>query len=91
MLRRVFAQPVEQMMALASFCGGGVLERHPRLRAAFLEANCAWAPWLLWRLDEAYEREADVFVPNWRWRQRSTSSGSAGSPSSRMKSLRSTR
>ena len=63
MLRRVFAQPVEQMMALASFCGGGVLERHPKLRAAFLEANCAWAPWLLWRLDEAYEREADVFVP----------------------------
>ena len=63
MLRRVFAQPVEQMMALASFCGGGVLERHPKLRAAFLEANCAWAPWLLWRLDEGYEREADVFVP----------------------------
>ena len=63
MLRRVFAQPVEQMMALASFCGGGVLERHPNLRAAFLEANCAWAPWLLWRLDEGYEREADVFVP----------------------------
>ncbi len=63
MLRRVFAQPVEQMMALASFCGGGVLERHPRLRAAFLEANCAWAPWLLWRLDEAYEREGDICVP----------------------------
>ena len=63
MLRRVFAQPIEQMMALASFCGGGVLERHPGLRAAFLEANCAWAPWLLWRLDEGYEREADVFVP----------------------------
>ncbi len=63
MLRRVFAQPVEQMMALASFCGGGVLERHPKLRAAFLEANCSWAPWLLWRLDEGYEREADVFVP----------------------------
>jgi predicted TIM-barrel fold metal-dependent hydrolase len=63
MLRRVFAQPVEQMMALGSFCGGGILERHPKLRVAFLEANCAWAPWLLWRLDEAYEREADVFVP----------------------------
>ena len=66
LLRRVFAQPVEQMMALASFCGGGVLERHPKLRAAFLEANCAWAPWLLWRLDEGYEREADVFVPELR-------------------------
>jgi predicted TIM-barrel fold metal-dependent hydrolase len=63
MLRRVFAQPVEQMMALGSFCGGGVLERHPALRVGFLEANCAWAPWLLWRLDEAYEREAEVFAP----------------------------
>jgi predicted TIM-barrel fold metal-dependent hydrolase len=64
MLRRVFAQPVEQMMALGSFCAGGILERHPKLRVGFLEANCAWAPWLLWRLDEAYEREADVFVPD---------------------------
>jgi predicted TIM-barrel fold metal-dependent hydrolase len=63
MLRRIFAQPVEQMMALGSFCAGGILERHPKLRVGFLEANCAWAPWLLWRLDEAYEREADVFVP----------------------------
>jgi predicted TIM-barrel fold metal-dependent hydrolase len=63
MLRRVFSQPIEQMMALGSFVGGGVLERHPNLRAAFLEANCAWLPWLLWRLDEGYEREADVFVP----------------------------
>ena len=63
MLRRVYAQPVEQMMALGSFVAGGILERHPSLRAAFLEANCAWLPWLLWRLDEGYEREADVFVP----------------------------
>jgi predicted TIM-barrel fold metal-dependent hydrolase len=33
-----------------------VLERFPRLRAAFLEGNCSWSPWLLWRLDEHYER-----------------------------------
>ena len=64
MLRRVYAQPMEQMLALGSFCGGGVLERHPRLKVAFLEANCSWLPWLLWRLDEGYEREADVFVPD---------------------------
>ena len=64
MLRRVFAQPMEQMLALASFCGGGVLERHPGLHVAFLEANCSWLPWLLWRLDEGYELEADVFVPD---------------------------
>jgi predicted TIM-barrel fold metal-dependent hydrolase len=30
---------------------------------AFLEANCSWLPWLLWRLDEGYEREGDVFMP----------------------------
>ena len=39
------------------------MERHPKLRVAFLEANCSWLPWLLWRLDEGYEREADIFVP----------------------------
>ncbi|NIO08384.1 MAG: amidohydrolase family protein, partial [Deltaproteobacteria bacterium] len=27
---------------------------------AFLEANCSWLPWLLWRLDEAYELEGDI-------------------------------
>ncbi len=63
MLRRVYAQPFEQMLGLGSFVAGGVLQRHPRLNVAFLEANCSWVPWLLWRLDEGYEREADVFVP----------------------------
>ena len=64
MLRRVFAQPVEQMLALGSICAGGVLARHPDLRVAFLEANCGWLPWLLWRMDEGYEREADVWSPD---------------------------
>ncbi|HYA27183.1 MAG TPA: amidohydrolase family protein [Acidobacteriota bacterium] len=62
MLRRVFGQPFEQMLALGSFCGGGVLARHPKLRVAFLEANCSWLPWLLWRLDEGFEREGDVWA-----------------------------
>jgi len=64
MLRRVYAQPLEQMVALGSFCAGGVLARHPRLRVAFLEANCSWLPWLLWRLDEGWEREGDVWAPD---------------------------
>jgi predicted TIM-barrel fold metal-dependent hydrolase len=63
MLRRAYAQPFEQMLGLGSFIAGGVMERHPRLQVAFLEANCSWLPWLLWRLDEGYEREADIFVP----------------------------
>ncbi len=62
-LRRVYAQPLTQMMGLGSFLAGGICERHPDLQVAFLEANCSWAPWLLWRMDEGYEREGDVFMP----------------------------
>jgi predicted TIM-barrel fold metal-dependent hydrolase len=58
----VYAQPFEQMLGLGSFVGGGILERHPALKVAFLEANCSWVPWLLWRLDEGYEREGDIFM-----------------------------
>ena len=46
---------MELMLAFASFAAGGVLERHPRLRCAFLEGTCGWLPWWLWRLDEAWE------------------------------------
>lgn len=63
MLRRAVAQPMEQMLGLVAICAGGVLARHPNLRVAFLEANCSWLPWLLWRLDEGWEREADVWAP----------------------------
>jgi predicted TIM-barrel fold metal-dependent hydrolase len=59
-LRRIYGQPMEQMLAMASFVCAGILERHPKLHVAFLEANCSWAPWLLWRMDEAYELEGDV-------------------------------
>lgn len=63
MLNHVFSHPVEQMLTAASFCGGGILERHPNLRAAFLEGNCSWIPFLLWRLDEHVERIGDVHAP----------------------------
>ena len=59
-LRRIFSQPMEQMLAMGSFCAGGVLARHPKLRVAFLEANCSWVPWLAWRMDEVYELEGDA-------------------------------
>ncbi len=62
MLRRVYAQPMEQMLALGSMCAGGVLARHPKLRVAFLEGNCSWLPWILWRLDEACELEGDIWT-----------------------------
>ncbi|MGH7318434.1 MAG: amidohydrolase family protein [Candidatus Rokuibacteriota bacterium] len=48
--------PMELMLAFASLAAGGVLERHPRLRCAFLEGTCGWLPWWLWRLDETWEK-----------------------------------
>lgn len=63
-LRRVYGQPFEQMLAIASFTCAGILERHPRLKVAFLEANCSWAPWLIWRMDEMYELEGDNSMPD---------------------------
>ena len=49
------SHPMEQMMALLALIEGGVLERHPLLRVAFLESGCGWLPYWLWRLDEEYE------------------------------------
>ena len=63
-LRRIFSQPMEQMLAMGAFIAGGVLARHPRLRVAFLEANCSWVPWFVWRMDESYELEGDVCMPD---------------------------
>jgi predicted TIM-barrel fold metal-dependent hydrolase len=48
------SHPLEQMLALLTLIEGGVLERHPGLRVAFLEAGCGWVPYWLWRLDMAY-------------------------------------
>ena len=54
-LINAFRNPVELMLAVGSFCAGGVLERFPNLRVAFLEGNCSWLPWALYRLDERWE------------------------------------
>lgn len=48
--------PMELMMALASMTTGGVLERHPTLRVAFLEGTAGWIAWWLWRLDDHWEK-----------------------------------
>lgn len=63
MLRHTFSHPLEQMLAVGSFCGGGVLERHPKLKVAFLEGNCGWLPFLMWRLDEHWEMFGDQWAP----------------------------
>jgi len=59
-LQHVACHPLEMMLAAISFCGGGVLARHPRLRVGFFESNCGWVPFLLDRLDGHYEHEIGV-------------------------------
>ena len=46
------SHPMEAQMAFVSLLESGVLERHPRLAIAFLEAGASWVPHWLWRLDE---------------------------------------
>ncbi len=53
--RHTCSHPMEQMAALLALIDGGVLERHPRLRVAFLEAGGGWLPYWLWRMDRSYE------------------------------------
>ena len=42
----------EQMLACGTLIVTGVMERHPGLHFAFLEAGGGWAPYWMWRLDE---------------------------------------
>ncbi|WP_437317632.1 amidohydrolase family protein [Sorangium sp. So ce385] len=59
------SHPMEQMMAMLALIEGGVLERHPGLRVAFLEAGCGWLPYWLWRLDEVeYKHMAGEVAAN---------------------------
>ncbi len=47
--------PHEAQMAMLSMICGGVFERFPRLRCAYMEAGCGWVPSWLWRIDEHLE------------------------------------
>ena len=55
LFRHACSHPHEQQMACLALICGGVLERHPRLRVAFLESGCGWIAHWLDRLDEHVE------------------------------------
>jgi predicted TIM-barrel fold metal-dependent hydrolase len=55
LLLHAMSHAFEQMLACATLMVTGVMERHPRLHFAFLEAGGGWAPYWLWRLDEQVE------------------------------------
>ena len=56
LLRHVTSHPMENMLAMVDIVGGGVLDRHPKLKVAFLECYCGWVSFLLHRLDNAMEK-----------------------------------
>ena len=47
-----------QMRQLTSIVLEGVPERFPKLRLAFLEAGCGWAPYWIERMDEEYAKRS---------------------------------
>jgi len=55
--------PVEQMISLTSVIMGGVVERFPALRFAFLEGGVGWVPYWMDRMDEEFEKRGASEAP----------------------------
>jgi predicted TIM-barrel fold metal-dependent hydrolase len=53
---------IEHPVAFMELLYGGVLERHPALRVAFLEAGASWIMYWLFRLEEEFEKSVE-FTP----------------------------
>jgi predicted TIM-barrel fold metal-dependent hydrolase len=54
------------MSAMTAVVSGGVLDRHPRLRFAFLEAGCTWLPYFVERMGEHYTKRGDWIRHGWQ-------------------------
>lgn len=60
---QMIGNPVDMMTAITFFTAGGVLERHPDLQVAFLEANGGWiVPWL-----ERLDHHAEMYAWDVPW------------------------
>ncbi len=58
--------PFDQMNAMTALVSGGVFDRHPKLRVAFLEAGVGWVPYFVDRMHEHYEKRGDWIRNGWR-------------------------
>jgi uncharacterized protein len=52
-----------QMLQCCSFMFRGVFDRFPKLRVAFMEAGCSWAPYWFGRMNEEWEKRGEVEAP----------------------------
>jgi uncharacterized protein len=64
MLWHPFNQPLGIMFVVTCFTSGGILQRFPQLRVGLLEGNCAWAPFMMYRLDEHWEWTGKYEAPD---------------------------
>ena len=62
LLRHICGHPVENMLAMADVICGGVLERHPKLKVAFLECSSGWLSFWLHRMDKAMEKSRSASI-----------------------------
>ena len=53
------AHPVEMICTAGAMVTGGIFERFPTLKTAFLEGHSSWVPWWLYCLDEHEEKMGD--------------------------------
>jgi uncharacterized protein len=51
----MICHPFEQMASCLDIVAGGVLDRHPKLRVAYLESGLGWLEYWLDRMDEHFE------------------------------------
>ena len=51
----VFTHAFEHISALTAVVAGGILDKYPKLRFAFLESGSGWLPYWIERLDEHYD------------------------------------
>lgn len=58
--------PFDQMTAMTALVSGGVFDRHPKLRVAFLEAGVGWVPYFVDRLHEHFEKRGDWIPNGWK-------------------------
>ena len=58
--------PFDQMTAMTALVSGGVFDRHPDLRVAFLEAGVGWVPFFIDRLHEHFEKRGDWIEGGWQ-------------------------
>jgi predicted TIM-barrel fold metal-dependent hydrolase len=56
-------RPVETFIQFAGLMYGGVPERFPKLRVAFLECGVGWVPYWVERMDEEWEKRGKVEAP----------------------------